>query len=136
MMLTRILLTVATLGVGAGVAGSQPLADLNVPGPCRSKTVEDLPALEGRKDRLERQIAEARAAKAVGETSAKKLSKSQVALLEVLFQIQCHKMRQQAASAEPAEPSIRASKRRSVVSPNARSLPVLTYSSDDAVVPK
>jgi esterase/lipase superfamily enzyme len=115
-MLTRILLTIAALGVGAGVAGSQPLADLNLPGPCRTKAAEDLPALESRKARLERQIAEARAAKAVAETSTKKLSKSQVALLDVLFQIQCHKMRQQAASAEPAAPAIRASKRRSVVS--------------------
>jgi esterase/lipase superfamily enzyme len=116
-MLTRTLLTVAALGLGAGMAGSQPVADLNLPGPCRTKAAEDLPALEKRKERLERQIAVARAASPAAEGGAKKLSKSQAALLDVLFQIQCHKLRQQAASAEPAVPAMRSSKRRAVVSP-------------------
>jgi esterase/lipase superfamily enzyme len=116
-MLTRILLTMAALGLGAGIAGGQPVADVNLPKPCRTKAAEDLPALAKRKERLERQIAEARGAKPAEATGARKLSKSEAALLEVLFQIQCQKLRQQAANAEPPAPALRASKRRGVVSP-------------------
>jgi hypothetical protein len=54
MLLTRVLFALAALGVGAGIASSQPAADLNLPAPCRAKAAEDLPALEKRKKRLER----------------------------------------------------------------------------------
>jgi esterase/lipase superfamily enzyme len=104
-MLARILLVLAALGLGASLASSQsqpaPATDLSLPAPCRTKSAEDLPALEKRKERLERQIAKARAAKpAAEETAATKLTKSQAALLDVLFQIQCHQVRQQSAALE------------------------------------
>jgi esterase/lipase superfamily enzyme len=114
MLLTRVLLALAALGLAAGIASSQPAAELKLSSPCRAKAAEDLPALEKRKKRLERQVAQARAADpaAAGGAGARKLSKSQAALLEVLFQIQCHKMRQQAASAEPSAVKRTAPKRR------------------------
>jgi esterase/lipase superfamily enzyme len=116
MLLTRVLLALAALGVGAGIASSQPAADLNLPAPCRAKAAEDLPALEKRKKRLERQVALARASgpEVAEGAGARKLSKSQVALLEVLFQIQCHKLRQQTAGAEPSAVDRAAPKRRAV----------------------
>ncbi len=102
-MLARILLLLAALGVGAGIAATQPAPGPKLPAPCRAKPAGDLAALEKRKERLERQIAKARAAKpAEAEGSSKKLGKSQAALLEVLFQIQCLKVRQEMASAEAA----------------------------------
>jgi esterase/lipase superfamily enzyme len=127
-MLARILLVLAAFGLGAGLASGQsqpaPAADPSLPAPCRAKAAEDLPALEKRKERLERQIAKARAAKpAAEETPAKKLTKSQAALLDVLFQIQCHQVRLQRAAQEkvavaPAPtdgvPANRPRKRRSV----------------------
>jgi esterase/lipase superfamily enzyme len=130
-MLTRILLTLAAVGISGGMASSQPAAELGLPAPCRTKAAGDLPALETRKERLERQIAKARATKPAPEeeadpkTPTKTLSKTQAALLDVLFQIQCHNMRQQVAAQETtgAEPSTesapakRAPKRRAVVTP-------------------
>ena len=118
-MLTRILLTLAAIGVwagiAAGVASGQPAADLNLPAPCRAKAAEDLAALERRQQRLQRRIALARAAKPAAEEEAggTQLSKSQAALLDVLFQIQCHKLRQQTAGAEPSAAERVAPKRRS-----------------------
>ena len=118
MLLTRVLLALAALGVGAGIASSQPAAELKLPAPCRSKAAEDLSALEKRKERLERQVAQARAATPATEgAGAKKLSKSQAALLEVLFQIQCHKMRQQTASPEPSPVKRATPKRRAAPRP-------------------
>ena len=114
-MLTRILLTL--VAIGAGIAGGQAAADdLNLPVPCRVKAAEDLPALEKRQERLERRIAQARAAKSAAdeEAGSTTLSKSQAALLGVLFQIQCHKLRQQTASAEPSAAERVAPKRRAV----------------------
>ena len=127
-MLARILLALAAVSLGAGLASGQsqpaPAADLRLPAPCRNKAAEDLASLETRKERLERQIAKARAAKpGTEETAAKQLTKSQATLLDVLFQIQCHQVRQQSAeqqvaSAQPAPvdgvPVDRARKRRAV----------------------
>jgi esterase/lipase superfamily enzyme len=123
-MLRRILLTLAALGVGAGlaagIASGQPAADLNLPAPCRAKAAEDLPALEKRQQRLERRIAQARAVKPASEeeAGATELTKSQAGLLDVLFRIQCHKLRQQAASADPAAAERAVPKRRSVAPPS------------------
>jgi esterase/lipase superfamily enzyme len=126
-MLTRFLLALAALCLGASIASSQsrPTGDLGLPPPCRAKAAEDLPALEKRKERLERQIAQARAAKpAEEEAGAKELSKSQAALLDVLFQIQCQQMRQRTPARETAEveasdrpPVSRMPKRRAVARP-------------------
>src|SRR5262245_20770539 len=117
-MLWRILLMLAAICAGACIASGQPAEDL--PGPCRLKVGEDLAALEKRRESLERRIALARAAKRATEeeVGATKLGKSQAALLDVLFQIQCHKLRQQTASAEarPAESAVPAApKRRAAV---------------------
>jgi esterase/lipase superfamily enzyme len=104
-MLTRILLVLAALGLGAGIAASQsqPAADLDLPARCRAKAAEDLEALEKRKERLESQIAKARAGKpAAEEAGVRKLTKSQAALLDVLFRIQCQQLRQQAVAQETA----------------------------------
>jgi esterase/lipase superfamily enzyme len=117
-MLSRILLTLAAAGVGlaAGIASGQPAADLNLPAPCRAKAADNLQALEKRQERLERRIAQTRAAKPAAEEEAgsAQLTKSQAELLDVLFKIQCHKLRQQAASAEPAAAERVGPKKRSV----------------------
>jgi esterase/lipase superfamily enzyme len=63
------------------------------------KTAEDLPALEKRKQRLEREIV--RGGKQA-DASAKALTKAQAELLEVLFQIDCLKIRQRTTAAAPA----------------------------------
>ena len=104
-MLTRILLVLAALGLGAGIAASQsqPAADLDLPARCRAKAGEDLQALEKRKERLESQISKARAGKsAAEEAGVRKLTKSQAALLDVLFRMQCQQLRQQAVAQETA----------------------------------
>jgi esterase/lipase superfamily enzyme len=125
-MLTRFLLVLAALGLGAGIASSQsqPAADLKLPAACRGKATESLDLLEKRKERLEQKIAAARAAKPE-RADAKKLTKTQAALLDVLFQLQCYQMRQlpaeQTADAEPTPTdrarSDRGRKRRAVAPP-------------------
>src|SRR5262245_40690725 len=127
-MLTRFLLVLAALGLGAGIASSQsqPAADLKLPAACRGKATESLDLLEKRKERLEQKLAAARAAKPE-RADAKKLTKTQAALLDALFQIQCYQMRQlpaeQTAAAEPTPtdraPSDRGRKRRAVAPPSA-----------------
>jgi len=108
-MLARTLLVLAVLGVGAGLASgqTQPPADRSLPAPCRTKAKDNLEALEKRRERLQRQIAEARAARpAKEEGAARKLTKNQAALLEVLFQIQCHQVQLQVAQETAAVPPV------------------------------
>jgi esterase/lipase superfamily enzyme len=127
-MLTRILLVLAALGLGAGIASSQSqlATDLDLPAPCRAKAAGDkaaegLGALEKRKESLERQIAKARATKpAAEEAGARKLTKTQAALLDVLFQIQCHQLRQQALAQETASAGPPAADRTSAARPKRR----------------
>ena len=95
---------------------SLPQTTSTFPSPAASRPRRILPALEKRRERLERRIAQARAAKSAAdeEPGSTTLSKSQAALLGVLFQIQCHKLRQQTASAEPSAAERVAPKRRAV----------------------
>jgi esterase/lipase superfamily enzyme len=86
----RILLVLGVVACTASVGNGQPIADPRLPEPCRVKAAEDLPALEKRKQRLEREIARGKQA----DANAKALTKTQAELLEVLFQIDCLKIRQ------------------------------------------
>ena len=97
-MLARILLVVGVVAAAASVGNGQPASDLRLPQPCRVKTAEDLPALEKRKQRLEREIARSKQA----DANLKALTKAQAELLEVLFQIDCLKIRQGTTAAAPA----------------------------------
>src|SRR5262245_53609857 len=104
-MLTRILLVLAALGLGAGIAASQsqPAANRDLPARCRAWAADDLEVLEKRKERLESQIAKTRAGKsAAEEAGGRTLTKSQAALLDVLFRIQCQQLLQQAAAQQTA----------------------------------
>jgi esterase/lipase superfamily enzyme len=96
-MLSRILLVLA-LAAGAGIANAQMAAGQGLRSPCRGQAA-DLPALEKRKARLEERIAKARKKRAE-EPAPKALSKDQAMLLEVLFQIHCLQVRQEAAEAD------------------------------------
>jgi esterase/lipase superfamily enzyme len=106
-VLARILLVViavsAAVGAGLGPSRGEPVGSL--PEPCRRAAAsEKLAALEKRKTRLERAIARARdktkADKTATDATTAQLSKSQLELLEVLFQIDCAKARQQLAKLE------------------------------------
>ena len=104
-MLARIMLFLIVVAASAGIGHSQSIGQLagGLPEPCRTKASESLVALEKRKDRLERAIARAREKSGqatADEDSAKRLSKTQTDLLEVLFQIDCVEAKQALAKAE------------------------------------
>jgi esterase/lipase superfamily enzyme len=96
----RILLVLGVVAATASLGNGQPIADTRLPEPCRVKAAEDLPALEKRKQRLEREIARSKQA----DANAKVLTKTQADLLEVLFQIDCLKIRQGTTVAAPTSP--------------------------------
>jgi esterase/lipase superfamily enzyme len=109
-VLARILLVVIAVSTAVAAGYGQPSGKsigqpgVGLPEPCRARGSEKLAALEKRRERLERAIARARekAGKtAEDEDRAKRLSKAQTELLEVLFQIDCAKARQELAKAEP-----------------------------------
>src|SRR5262245_44322445 len=80
-------------GLGAGIASAQ--SGPGQPGRCGVAPAGGLPALQQRKQRLESKIAMARARKPAGiEVGAKSLTKTQAALLEVVFQIHCLQLQQ------------------------------------------
>jgi esterase/lipase superfamily enzyme len=119
-MLARILLSLAVLGGAAATASGQSAPEPATVGPCSTKTGEALPALEKRKEVLERRLALARAARrspsaTAGEnetgqkapTRTQVIAKTQAALLEVLVRIHCLRLRQEAAPAEPPAPAQR-----------------------------
>jgi esterase/lipase superfamily enzyme len=131
-MSARILLLLVLLGGAAGAANAQsaPAPDQAATaarpaaprprGPCGVKAGEGLPALEKRKEILERRVALARTARrapaggeaakgggGVAKAKAKSVTKTQAALLEVLFQIQCLQLRQQAAARADVAPPAR-----------------------------
>jgi esterase/lipase superfamily enzyme len=116
-MLARIMLFLFAVSVAAvSVGHSQSTGSL--PEPCRAQRLGDLAALEKRKERLEQAIARVRdkAGTTKDEDKARSLSKSQEELLDVLFQIDCVKAKQELATAaidavpspKPAPPSVAA----------------------------
>ena len=119
-MLMRVLLALALAAV-AGIANARIAASQGLPSPCRARSA-DLATLEKRMARLERRIAKARPA--ADEAAPKKtLSKDQAALLEVLFQIHCLKVRQETDEAasgfqESKKPKTRGSKFHSAPRPS------------------
>jgi esterase/lipase superfamily enzyme len=118
-MLARILLLLAVLGGATGIANGQSAPEPAALGPCSTKTGEVLPALEKRKEVLERRLTVARAARrrpaaapSEGETGQKEnqkaqIAKTQAALLDVLVRIHCLRLQQEAAPAEPPAPAQR-----------------------------
>ena len=99
-MFARIPLFLGLLMAAASVGSGQPAGDYRLPDPCRVAAVEGLPALQKRKQRLERDIARSGAR---DKPDAKTLTRSQEELLRVLFQIECLEVRRTAAS-EVARP--------------------------------
>jgi esterase/lipase superfamily enzyme len=93
-MFARFLLFLGILTAAAGIGSSQPAGDYRLPDPCRATAAEGLPALQKRKQRLERDIARSGAR---DKADAKTLTKSQEELLGVLFQIECLEVRQTAS---------------------------------------
>jgi esterase/lipase superfamily enzyme len=81
-----LLLAALTLGTGLAQAQSPP-ANSIVPDVCRSASQEALPALETRKQRLDRDIQRLESAKKPAQDKA--LRTSQEELLQVTFQIEC-----------------------------------------------
>jgi esterase/lipase superfamily enzyme len=117
-MLARILLLLAALGGAAGVANGQSAPEPAAVGPCSTKAGQGLPALEKRKEVLERRLALARAARlkpskapteeekkqeAIAKTQA--ISKTRAALLDVLVRIHCRKLQEEAEGGEPPAPA-------------------------------
>jgi esterase/lipase superfamily enzyme len=106
-MLARSLLLLVLLGGGAAIASGQSAPGPASSGPCRAKAAEGLSVLEKRKEVLERRLALARAARrsppgaSAEDATGSKLTKTQAALLDVLFRIQCLQLRQETARAEP-----------------------------------
>jgi esterase/lipase superfamily enzyme len=123
-VLARIMLFLIAVAAVADAGRSQPPGALVLPEPCRTPPSDGLAALEKRKEHLERSIARTRdtADKSVpGGDAAKALTKSQTDLLEILFQIDCVKARQEMAKAEPmvgaAPPPVKSSPLRGAVPP-------------------
>jgi esterase/lipase superfamily enzyme len=99
-VLARIVLFLIAVTAAVGAAHSQPTGLVALPEPCRAQRLDDLAALEKRKERLERAIARARENPGTAKDEATSLSKSQEDLLEVLFQIDCVKAKQELAKLE------------------------------------
>jgi esterase/lipase superfamily enzyme len=84
---------------------SQAPDESSLPEPCRKPAAEKLDTLEQRKEQLERLIARAReklgkAAEEERTGRTRRLGKTQIELLEVLFKIECAKARLEIAKAE------------------------------------
>ena len=115
-----LILSVLLLGSSAGQTQTTRAPDL--PAPCRADVKDDLAALENRKQRLEREIAEKTASlpptadptsKTIGET----LRKTQEQLIGLVFQIECLTLQQR------AEPVLT---RRAVKAPSPKNLVEIT----------
>jgi esterase/lipase superfamily enzyme len=100
-VLARIMLCLGFIAAAASIANSQSPAVSNLPEPCRAGAPMALPKLEKRKERLEREIAKSGKR---DDAEAKTLSKSRQELLQVLFQIECAKLRGRAAAVPPPPP--------------------------------
>jgi esterase/lipase superfamily enzyme len=93
------LLVLIAVCAAAGIGSSQSLQDVRLPEACRAEPAEGLAALEKRKDTLEREI------KAHAKDNTTALRKSQEELLEVVFKVDCIKMKERVAAAAAAKPA-------------------------------